>query len=193
MYPAYMAESMRKVEGSRKKRLGETFPRIRDDEKTVLLERFHPDFRKDGMRKLLLGPNKGDMTPHELANVLEGSSRIDPDKIDLSKIDYDVDVLIVGGGGAGVSAALLAEESGANVFLVSKLRLGDSNTIGAQGGTQAADRPSDSPSIHYLDTIGGGHFVNIPELVEALVRDGPLVIRWLEMLGVNWDKNLQGG
>lgn len=192
MYPAYMAESIRKVEDSRKKRLGDPFPRINDGEKRVLLERFHPDFIKDGMRKLLVGRNRGDMTPHELANVMEGNSRIDPDKIDLSKIDYDVDVLIIGGGGAGASAALLAQESGASVFLVSKLRLGDSNTIGAQGGTQAADRPCDSPAIHYLDTIGGGSFANIPELVEALVRDGPLVIRWLEMLGVIWDKNPDG-
>ncbi|MFC1957015.1 FAD-binding protein [Chloroflexota bacterium] len=192
MYPTCMAESIEKVEASRKKRLVDPFPRIKDEEKRVLLERFHPDFIKDGMRKLLVGRNRGDMTLHELADVLEGNSRIGPNKIDLSEIDYNVDVLIIGGGGAGVSAALLAQESGVSVLLVSKLRLGDSNTIGAQGGTQAADKPYDSPAIHYLDTIGGGGFANIPELVEALVRDGPLVIRWLETLGVMWDKNPDG-
>ncbi|GAI94938.1 unnamed protein product, partial [marine sediment metagenome] len=36
---------------------------------------------------------------------------------------------------------------------------------------------------------GGGHFTNVPELVEALVKDAPSVIKWLETLGVNWDKN----
>jgi succinate dehydrogenase / fumarate reductase flavoprotein subunit len=70
--------------------------------------------------------------------------------------------------------------------------LGDSNTVGAQAGTQTADRPNDSPVIHYLDTVGGGGFTNIPELVETLVKDGPSAIRWLETLGVNWDKEPDG-
>ncbi len=144
------------------------------------------------MRPLAIGPNKGDSTPNEIADLLEGNSRIDPDKIDLSKVDYDVDVLVIGGGGAGASAALLAQENGANVLLATKLRLGDCNTVGAQAGTQAADRAQDSPAHHYLDTMGGGHFVNIPELVEALVKDAPSVIKWLETLGVNWDKNPDG-
>jgi succinate dehydrogenase/fumarate reductase flavoprotein subunit len=192
MYPAYMEESIRKVEASRERRLKETFPRITDEEKTALLTEFHPDFIKEGMRQLLVGPNQRDPVPNEVAALLEGNSRIDPDKINLSKVDYDVDVLIIGCGGAGVSAALLAQENGAKTLLVTKLRLGDANTVGAQAGTQAADRPNDSPAIHYLDTMGGGRFTNIPELVEALVKDAPSVIKWLEELGVNWDKNPDG-
>jgi len=192
MYPAYMQESIRKVEATRERRLKETFPRITPEDKVALLQENHPDHMKAGMRRLKVGPNKGGRTPDELADILEGNSRIDPDKIDLNKIDYDVDVLVIGGGGAGASAALLAQENGARVLLVTKLRLGDANTVGAQGGTQAADRPNDSPSIHYLDTIGGGHFTNVPELVEALVKDAPSVIRWLEHLGVNWDKEPDG-
>jgi len=192
MYPPYMEESVRKVEATRQRRLKERLPRLSDEEKTALVQKYHPDFIKQSMRELLLGPNKGERTPNELADLLEGNSRVDPDKIDLGKIDYDVDVLVIGGGGAGASAALLAEESGAKVLLVTKLRLGDANTVGAQAGTQAADRPNDSPAIHYLDTMGGGHFTNIPELVEALVKDGPSAIKWLEQLGVNWDKEADG-
>ena len=192
MYPAYMEESIGKVEATRERRLKETFPRLTDEEKSVLLQNFHPDFTKDVMRELLVGVNKGDCTPHELADLLEGNSRIDPDKVDLDKIDYDVDVLIIGCGGAGASAALLAQENGANVLITTKLRLGDANTVGAQGGTQAADRPNDSPAIHYLDTMGGGHYTNIPQLLDALVKDGPAVIKWLEALGVNWDKEPDG-
>jgi succinate dehydrogenase / fumarate reductase flavoprotein subunit len=127
-----------------------------------------------------------------LADLLEGNSRVNPEKIDLGKIDYDVDVLVIGGGGAGASAALLAQENGAKVLLITKLRLGDANTVGAQAGTQAADRPGDSPTIHYLDTMGGGHFTNISELVEVLVKDAPSAIKWLESLGVNWDKEPDG-
>ena len=192
MYPPYMEESIRKVEATREKRLQETFPRLNEEEKESLLQSFHPDCIKEGMRELLVGPNERDCTPNEMADVLEGTSRIDPDKVDLNKIDYDVDVLVIGCGGAGASAALLAEENGANVLLVTKLRLGDANTVGAQAGTQAADRPNDSLLIHYLDTMGGGHFDNVPELVEALVKDAPMVIKWLETLGVNWDKNPDG-
>ncbi len=192
MYPTYMEESIRKVEAARERRLKETFPRITDEEKTALLQSYHPDFIEKGMRELLVGPNKGERAPNELADLLEGNSRVNPDKIDLSKIDYDVDVLVIGGGGAGASVALLAQENGANVLLATKLRLGDANTVGAQAGTQAADRPNDSPYIHYLDTMSGGHFTNIPELVEALVKDAPSVIKWLESLGVNWDKEPDG-
>lgn len=192
MYPAEMEESIAKVEATRERRLKEVFPRITLEEKTPLLRTFHPDYVEGGMRAVLLGPNKGDHTPNELANLLEGNSRINPDEIDLKAIDYDVDVLVIGGGGAGASAALLAQEQGANVMLVTKLRLGDANTVGAQAGTQAADRPEDSPAIHYLDAMGGGGFTNIPELVEALVKDAPEVINWLEQLGVIWDKEPDG-
>jgi len=192
MYPAYMQESVRKVEATRTRRLKETFPRLIEKEKTALLHKYHPDFIEESMRELLIGPNKGERTPNELADLLEGNSRVNPDKIELDKIDYDVDVLIIGCGGAGASAALLAQENGAKVLLITKLRLGDANTVGAQAGTQAADRPNDSPAIHYLDTMGGGHFTNIPELVEALVKDAPSAIKWLEELGVNWDKEPDG-
>jgi len=191
-YPAYMEESIRKLEATRERRLKEEIPPISVEEREVMVRKYHPDYRETGKRKLLLGPNKGEMMPVELVDQLEGNSRIDPDKIDLGKIDYDVDVLVIGSGGAGFSAALLAQENGAKVLIATKLRLGDSNTIGAEGGTQAADRPNDSPILHYLDTIGGGHFENVPELVWALARDAPMVIKWLEDLGVNWDKESDG-
>jgi len=191
-YPAHMEESIRKVEATREKRLKEEISRIPVGEREPVLKAYHPDFVEEGMRELLVGPNKGNRTPNELADLLEGNSRLDPEKIDLSKIDYDTDVLVIGCGGAGASAALLAQENGAKVLLTTKLRLGDANTVGYQGGTQAADRPDDSPLLHYLDTVGGARFTNDPKLVETLVKDGPLSIKWLESLGVNWDKNPDG-
>ena len=192
MYPAHMEESIRNVEATRERRLKESLLRLSDEQKTPLLQRYHPDYVAGKMRQLALGQNKGDYTPDEVADLLEGNSRIDPAKIDLGRVDYEVDVLVIGGGGAGVTAALLAQEDGAKALLTTKLRLGDCNTVGAQAGTQAADRPNDSLAIHYLDTMGGGHFANVPELVEALVKDAPMVIKWLETLGVNWDKMADG-
>ena len=192
MYSPDMMESVSKALATREQRLKETFPTLSPDDKSALLNRYHPDFVPGAMRELGVGPNKGDPTPNELADLLEGRSRVDPDIIDLEAIDYDVDVLVIGGGGGGAAAALFAQEHGANVLLVTKLRLGDANTVGAQGGTQAATNPNDSPAIHYLDLVGGGGFTNIPELAEALVRDAPQVIHWLESLGMMWDRETDG-
>ena len=63
----------------------------------------------------------------------------------------------------------------------------------AEGGIQAVSRPGkDSPYYHYLDTLGGGHFANIPQLVYTLVTQAPSVIQWLEGLGVMFDKKPDG-
>jgi succinate dehydrogenase/fumarate reductase flavoprotein subunit len=191
-YDRDMLESMRRVEATRPARLHQTFPRLTPEEKQALLQQFHPDYRPESMRPLAVGPNAGDRVPHEVANLLEGTSRIEPDRFDLARPDEDVDILIVGGGGAGTSAALMAHERGAKVLLVTKLRIGDANTMMAQGGIQAADKPNDSPAIHYLDVMGGGGFTNIPGLVRVLTRDAPGAIKWLEELGAMLDKQREG-
>ena len=191
-YTPEMRESITKVEATRQRRLKETHPRMSPKEQEEILKRFHPDYVVEGMRELLVGPNRGDRTPNELADLLEGRSHIYATAFDLGRVDHECDVLIIGGGGAGASAALLAQENGAKVILTTKLRFGDANTMMAQGGIQAADKPNDSPAIHYLDVMGGGHFTNAPELVEALVMDAPSVIQWLEDLGCMFDKEPDG-
>ncbi|MGE5586121.1 MAG: FAD-binding protein [Bacillota bacterium] len=187
-----MTESIRLVEASRERRYAERHPRLSPAEKQDLLRKFHPDFRPDAMRPVKVGASRGAMMPHELVDVLEARSRLDPDTFPLDRVDYDVDVLVVGGGGAGSSASLTAHAAGADVLQVTKLRLGDANTMMAQGGIQAADKANDSPMIHYLDVIGGGGFANKPDLVRALVHDAPLVIKWLEDLGCMFDKEPDG-
>lgn len=190
-YPSEMQESIRKVEATRTRRLGETFPSMSLEERERVLNAFHPDYIEEKMRSIRVGVSKGQRMPLELADIVEGRPHIGPD-FDLSEPFAETDVLVIGGGGAGASAALLAQENGAKVTLVTKLRFGDANTMMAQGGIQAADRPEDSPAIHYLDVIGGGHFTNVPELVEALVMDAPSVIKWLEDLGMMFDKEPDG-
>src|SRR4030067_3206421 len=105
MYPAYLEESIHIVEDPRVRRLIASRPRLNELEKADLLQQFHPDYIKSSMRRLLVGVNKGDATPVELADLLEGNSRIDPEKIDPSRPDYNVDVMVIGCGGAGASAA----------------------------------------------------------------------------------------
>jgi len=191
-YDPSMLESIRRVEQTRSARMQQEFPLLSAEEKKELLTRFHPDFKEGTMRPLGLGPNKGDKVPNELAVLLEAPSRVDPQAIDLTRVDEEVDVLVIGGGGAGTAAALLAQEEGASVLIATKLRWGDANTMMAQGGIQAADKASDSPAVHYLDVVGGGQFVNVPSLVRALVRDAPSIIQWLESLGAMLDKKSDG-
>jgi succinate dehydrogenase / fumarate reductase flavoprotein subunit len=187
-----MLESIAKVEQTRSQRLTETFPLLSHDESQAILHKYHPDYKNEAFRGLELGPNKGDKVPHEFADLLEAHPWVKPEDINLDQIDHEVDVLVVGGGGAGASAALMAQEDAANVLLVTKLRFGDANTMMAQGGIQAASKANDTPGIHYLDVIGGGHFTNFPDLVEALVHDAPQVIKWHEDLGVMYDKEDDG-
>lgn len=184
--------SMKKVEASREKRLKELFPRMSADEKDTVLKENHPDYIQSAYEKLQVGPNKGDKVLHELAELLQGKSRVLDLDIDLSNPDYDVDVLVIGGGGAGSSAAVTANAMGANVLMVTKLRIGDANTMMAEGGIQAADKENDNPAIHYLDAFGGGHFAAKPELLEKLVYEAPDAIKWLSDLGVMFDKDENG-
>ena len=158
MYTQEMLESIKKVEATRASRIGFEPRRMTAEEKDALLREFHPDYIESQFDVLKMGPNKGEKVPLELASMLQAHSRLKDTEIDLEHPDYDVDVLVIGGGGAGSSAAIMAHENGANVMIVTTLRHGDANTMMAEGGIQAADKPNDSPVQHYLDAFGGGHF-----------------------------------
>lgn len=198
MYPEYMRESLNLVEKTRPHRLEleksgkPVFPPMKAEEREEVLNKFHPDYRPEARRVVRIGPNKGESLTTEVADMLESHSRIKPELFDLSRPDFETDILIIGGGGAGCAAAILAMQNGARSIISTKLRLGDANSMMSQGGMQAAVKPHDSPTRHYLDAMGGGHFDNKPELVRALTEDGPEVVKWLEELGVVWDKNPDG-
>ncbi|MGN0580538.1 MAG: FAD-dependent oxidoreductase [Ruminococcus sp.] len=166
--------------------------RMTADEKDTLLATFHPDYKQGEFSVLKAGVNKGEKVPTQLAELLQGKSRINSSDVDLSAPDYDTDVLIIGGGGAGTSAAIEADDAGVKAMIVTKLRIGDANTMMAEGGIQAADKPNDSPAIHYLDAFGGGHFAAKPELLQKLVTNAPEAIQWLNKLGVEFDKEADG-
>jgi len=191
-YPVEMQESIKKVEFSRPSRLNQEFNRLELSEKTKLLENYHPDYRTGSKAEISIGPNPDELVPVELVELLKSPSRLNPVGINLEKIHYKTGVLVIGGGGGGATAALIATEHGAEVILATKLRLGDSNTIMAEGGIGAATMPEDSPVIHWIDTMMGGRFQNKPDLVEALVNDAPFIVNWLTDLGVNFDRNPDG-
>ncbi len=192
MYPENYANSIAAVEAAREANIAYEPQRMTAEQKEALLAKYHPDYRQDQFAELSVGPNKGEKVPLELADMLQAHSRITADSVDLTRPDYDVDVLVIGGGGAGASAAIEADAAGANVMIVTKLRIGDANTMMAEGGIQAADKPNDSPAIHFVDAFGGGHFAAKRELLSKLVCDAPEAIQWLSNLGVEFDKDAEG-
>ena len=198
MYTDIMRKSIEKVAQTRQKRLEleksgkPVFPPMTAEERETVLSKFHPDYRADSRREIHIGPNKGELLTTEVVDILEAHTRIQPKLFDLKHPDYETDMLIIGGGGGGCAAAIIARERGIKSIISTKLRLGDSNSMMSQGGMQAATGTKDSPTIHYLDIIGGGHFDNKPDLVRALTEDGPGIVQWLEQLGVVWDKNPNG-
>ncbi|MFH1841863.1 MAG: FAD-binding protein [bacterium] len=197
-YPEGLKKLIKVVESTRpervaKKQASEEFPALSMDERDVVLKKFHPDVNEDGRREISVGPSKGYRICHEMVDLLEAYSRVEPGKVDLSQPDLETDVLVLGGGGSGTAAALLAQEQGAKVVVATKLRHGDANTMMAEGGIQAATKGwKDSPYWHYLDIMGGGHFTNVPELAGTLANNAPGAIQWLLDLGCNFSKYEDG-
>jgi len=194
-YPDYMIKSIKKVKEKRKRNMSKPVKPLSMKDREKILNDFHPDYMKNTKRKVKIGIDKSKLLYNGIVDLLETKSILNPKDVDISKIDYDVDLLIIGGGGAGTVASLFAYDNGVKkdkILIVTKLRHGDANSMMAQGGIQAADRPEDSPTLHYLDIYGGGHFTNIPELARALAIDATKIINWHQELGVMYDRQENG-
>ncbi len=183
--------SKQRVAEGRESRKAAEMPRLSADEKEALLHRYHPDKKKEAYATIRIGPNQGQQTVHEVVRLLEGESPLTSKAPDLNPA-HQVDVLIIGGGGAGSSAALMAQAAGAKVLMATKLRLGDSNTVMAEGGMQVAVSPEDSPVRHFVDSLKGGQMANDRTLLKALVSEGPEVAKWLIDMGVLFDREEDG-
>ena len=105
------------------------------------------------------------------------------------------DVLVVGAGVAGLSAALAAADAGASVLVLAKASHTRSNSYAAQGGVAAAVGPDDDPSLHAADTLSAGRGLCRPAAVELLTAEAPVRIAELRRLGVGFDEGLgrEGG
>ena len=121
-YPENMMESIKKVEATRAERMATEPRRLSADEKDALLKKFHPDYNPDAFAEIKVGPNKGQKAPLELTKMLHSESRLLNEKIDLTKIDYDVDVLIIGGTSLNVypAAGFINYYHGNKLVLINK-------------------------------------------------------------------------
>ncbi|NLG87526.1 MAG: flavocytochrome c [Firmicutes bacterium] len=106
--------------------------------------------------------------------------------------EMSADIVVIGAGGAGLTAAVTAKQAGADVIVLEKMPMVGGNTLRATGGLNAAGTKyqelagiKDSPDIHYEDTMKGGKNENIPELVRTLVDNANDALEWLNGLGAN--------
>ncbi len=101
-----------------------------------------------------------------------------------------IDVLIIGSGGAGLTAALAAKNAGASVTVVGKAYPTNSQTSMAQGGINAAlgNVGEDHISSHIADTIKSAHGLCNEDMVRHMCADAPETIAWLENLGVPFSR-----
>lgn len=106
---------------------------------------------------------------------------------------YEADVVVVGAGGAGLAAAISAEQNGASVIVVEKLGLIGGSTNVSEGALNAVDEKrqgaqgiEDSVQKFYTQTLEGGHNVGTPALVDFLTQNAYSAVEWMESLGVQF-------
>lgn len=103
-----------------------------------------------------------------------------------------MNVVVIGSGIAGITAALHAHEAGHTVTIVTKGAMGDGCTRLAQGGVAGIYGPDDSAAQHAADTVDAGAGLSDPDAVQVLVADGAARIAELIARGVAFDRMPDG-
>lgn len=148
-------------------------------------------------RKMLAGTSAG------LAAAFVGSAEAKQNKEPMctdapAKWDREVDMLIIGAGGAGLTAAVSAAQNGQkNILVLEKMMFPGGNTAISGGGLNAVDPVrqkaqgiEDSTDKHFYHTITGGDYRGNPELIRELVENAPETVGWLESIGMKFKPKL---
>ncbi len=105
---------------------------------------------------------------------------------------HEHDVIVVGAGGAGLRAAIAADEAGADAALVTKLHPVRSHTGAAEGGINAALHEEDSVESHAYDTMKGSDYLGDAPAIEVLCEDAPEEVMRLEHWGMPFSREEDG-
>ena len=132
---------------------------------------------------------------------VEALKNIKVEEIEIEVKDREADIVIIGAGGAGMSAAVEAASAGKSVIIVEKMPIVGGNTNRATGGINAAETAiqeqegiEDTVETFYDDTFKGGKEENDPELLSIMVENSAGAVDWLNELGAGLTRvSLSGG
>lgn len=109
-----------------------------------------------------------------------------------TEFSQEVDVVVVGAGGAGMTAAINAYDKGAKVLVIEKMPFAGGNTVRSKGGLNAAETSvqkklgiKDSVNTFYEDTMKGGKNLNDPEIVKFFTQNSAVAVDWLISIGMD--------
>src|SRR3954464_10663616 len=121
-------------------------------------------------------------------------NRMDPGQ-DTCLERHESPVVVIGAGGAGLRAAIAAQDAGARVAIVCKSLLGKAHTVMAEGGIAAAMGnlyPDDNWQVHFRDTMRGGKMLNNWRMAQLHAQEAPARVRELEEWGALFDRTKDG-
>jgi fumarate reductase flavoprotein subunit len=167
-------------------------PNIADNAKKEIIERF----LKDGSTAMLDAVSGATITSNAILDALDEAVAISQGIKKSSVIykDSECDIVIIGAGGAGLTAATEAASKGAKVLVLEKMAIVGGNSNFSTGGINACYTKEqerlgikDSKEVFYNDTMRGGQYLNDPDLVRTLIDNSAAMVEWLQtpMIGAD--------